>query len=53
MYIRASAAAGYNLEEIDHKTPEECAQLCLDDAGCKSLTAGVVDQHQAGTELVV
>eukprot|EP00041_Stephanoeca_diplocostata_P038343 m.1502694 g.1502694 ORF g.1502694 m.1502694 type:complete len:2193 (+) comp25207_c0_seq49:437-7015(+) len=47
-YIRASAAAGYHLEEIDHQTPEACAQLCLDDAGCKSLTAGVVDQHQAG-----
>lgn len=47
-YLAGSNGAGIFLEDSDHKTPEECARACLDDAGCKSFDAGVIDQHQAG-----
>mmetsp|Transcript_34975 Transcript_34975/g.105426 ORF Transcript_34975/g.105426 Transcript_34975/m.105426 type:complete len:2113 (+) Transcript_34975:182-6520(+) len=48
-YLRGSVIpSGYYLEDIDHKSIAECAQLCLDDGGCKSFMAGVPDQHQAG-----
>lgn len=30
----------YFLEDFDHKTVDECATLCLNDAGCKSFDAG-------------
>jgi hypothetical protein len=48
-YLRGSVIpTGFYLEDIDHKTIAECAQLCLDDGGCKAFMAGVSDQHQAG-----
>ena len=47
-YQRGGHAGGYYMEEIDHKTEEECARLCVDDAGCKAFVSGVADQHQAG-----
>jgi len=47
-FLQGSNAAGYYLEDVDHKTVEECAQLCLDDAGCKSFDAGVPGLHQEG-----
>ena len=47
-YFRGSNAAGTYLEDVDHKTPEECARLCLDDAGCKAFDSGVIGQFQQG-----
>lgn len=38
----------YYLEDYDHKTIAECAELCLNDPGCKSFDAGDKDQFQAG-----
>ena len=47
-FFAGSNAAGYRIEEADHKTVEECAQLCIDDAGCKAFDAGNPDLFQAG-----
>eukprot|EP00051_Salpingoeca_urceolata_P006478 m.85467 g.85467 ORF g.85467 m.85467 type:complete len:2344 (-) comp14846_c0_seq1:181-7212(-) len=33
-------AGGSFVEAVDHKSVQECAQLCLDDAGCKSFDVG-------------
>jgi hypothetical protein len=38
----------YYLEEVDAKSPQECAQLCIDDAGCLSFDSGVPGLWQAG-----
>jgi hypothetical protein len=38
----------YFIEAIDYKTPVQCAQLCLNDAGCLSFDAGVVGDFQEG-----
>jgi hypothetical protein len=47
-FFAGSNAAGYFLEEADHRTVEECAQLCIDDAGCKAFDAGNPGLFQAG-----
>eukprot|EP00049_Salpingoeca_infusionum_P008285 m.134987 g.134987 ORF g.134987 m.134987 type:complete len:3074 (+) comp13971_c1_seq1:42-9263(+) len=48
MYFAGSNAAGSYIEDVDRKTVEECAQICMDDAGCKAFDSGVVGQHQEG-----
>ncbi|EDQ86706.1 uncharacterized protein MONBRDRAFT_10710 [Monosiga brevicollis MX1] len=47
-YIAGANAGGVRMDTVDHVTPEECAKLCLADAGCKSFDAGVVGQFQEG-----
>ena len=46
-YIKGSNAAGVFLEEHEEMSVEACAQLCLDDAGCKSFDAGVVGPYMS------
>ena len=47
-YFPGSNAAGYYIEAVDLKTVEQCAQLCLNDAGCLSFDAGVPGEFQSG-----
>eukprot|EP00045_Choanoeca_perplexa_P018112 m.278826 g.278826 ORF g.278826 m.278826 type:complete len:2990 (+) comp17719_c0_seq2:308-9277(+) len=47
-FLAGNNAGGGFIEEVDHKTVEECAKLCLADAGCKSFDAGVPSLFQAG-----
>ena len=41
-------AGGLNLEEFFEKTEEECAQLCLNDKGCKAFDSSKPDMFQSG-----
>eukprot|EP00039_Didymoeca_costata_P029560 m.25188 g.25188 ORF g.25188 m.25188 type:complete len:1869 (-) comp7683_c0_seq1:68-5674(-) len=47
-YFYHSNAGGLNLEDFYSKTPEECAQLCVNDAGCKAFDVGSPIAHQVG-----
>lgn len=47
-FISGANAGGVFLESHEEMTVEACAQLCLDDAGCKSFDAGVVGMFQEG-----
>lgn len=47
-YLFKSNAAGQNLEQFDHLTPAQCAQVCLNDKGCKSFDAGNPSRFQSG-----
>lgn len=47
-YFYHSNAGGLNLEDHYSKTPEECAQLCQNDAGCKAFDSGKPGDFQAG-----
>lgn len=38
----------YYIEAVDLKTVQQCAQLCLNDAGCLSFDAGVPGLFQSG-----
>lgn len=47
-FIPISRIFRFFIEAVDYKTPVECAQLCLNDAGCLSFDAGVVGDFQEG-----
>ena len=47
-FIQGSNAGGAFLEDHQLISLSECAQRCLDDAGCKSFDAGVEGLHQEG-----
>jgi hypothetical protein len=47
-YFYHSNAGGLNLEDHYSKTPEECAQLCDNDAGCKAFDSGKPGDFQKG-----
>eukprot|EP00056_Hartaetosiga_gracilis_P013779 m.231170 g.231170 ORF g.231170 m.231170 type:complete len:2548 (-) comp13897_c1_seq1:104-7747(-) len=47
-WLTTDSFGGYFLESVDHVTLEECAQLCLNDAGCKGFNGGVVGTIQDG-----
>ncbi len=48
LYLSLSLSLRLYIEAVDHKTPAQCAQLCLDDAGCKSFDSGVIGDFQEG-----
>eukprot|EP00055_Hartaetosiga_balthica_P016777 m.107675 g.107675 ORF g.107675 m.107675 type:complete len:2571 (+) comp9179_c0_seq1:176-7888(+) len=47
-WLTTDSLGGYRLESVDHITLEECAQLCLNDAGCKGFNGGVPGSIQEG-----
>ena len=47
-YLSQVAAAGIWMELDEHVTVNECAQRCLDNGGCKSFSAGIPGEFQAG-----